>query len=432
MTLSDDAGLPRSANEAATLLADAALPAAILEVAQTLHAAGHEVVLVGGAVRDFLLGRAHGDWDLASAATPEEVMRLFPRTIPTGIEHGTVTVICGRGRDRVTTEITTFRGEGGYTDGRRPSEVRFLRALVDDLARRDFTVNAMAFNPLTKVFTDVFGGLEDLRAGVIRAVGEPSARLREDGLRAMRAVRLCATLGYRLDAATAAAISGALDILDRVSRERVQVEMTKLLGAPRPSRGLWPMLETGMWGHVLADYERGSIEAAIEAVDRLPANATLRLARLLWPMRAAPAGIEAVLDGRLRPSRDDRLRVLALTRARNEALLTVDDPARIRREVAALGRDLLSDALALLDADPPTRSRIEGACAGAALTAAEMAIGGRDLLAEKIVPPGPAMGRLLSALLVQVIEAPRRNEREALLAAARALVAEELTSGRGG
>lgn len=414
---------PTSAGEAAARMAAATLPAAIVEVARTLHDAGHDVVVVGGAVRDFLLGRDHGDWDLASAATPEEVTRLFPKTIPTGIEHGTVTVIHGRGKERVTTEITTFRGEGVYADGRRPTEVRFLRALVEDLARRDFTVNAMAYNPLTGAFTDAFGGLDDLRDGVIRAVGDPVARFREDGLRAMRAVRLCATLGYRLDPATAAAIGGALDILDRVSRERVQVELTKLLGARRPSLGLRPMVDTGVWGHVLADYERAAIDAAIEAADALPAEPVVRLARLLWPLRESPGVIAEVLDGRLRPSRDERARVVTLTRAANAALASEVDPPAIRRQVAALDRAHLGDALAVIEAPAEARARVHAACDGAALTAGELAIGGRDLIAEAIVKPGPAMGRLIVELLEQVLDDPGRNTREGLLAEARRVAA---------
>lgn len=411
--------LPTSAAEAAAIMARAPIPAAILEIAGALHRAGHDVVLVGGAVRDFLLGRDHGDWDLASSATPDEVTSIFPRTIPTGIEHGTVTVVWGRGDDRITTEITTFRGEGSYADGRRPSEVRFLRALVDDLARRDFTVNAMAYNPLTGRFTDAFGGIEDLREGLIRAVGQASARFREDGLRAMRAVRLCATLGYRLDPATAQAIAGALDILDRVSRERVQVELVKLLAAPRPSLGLWPMVETAMWPHVLADTDPLEITAAIAAVDAMPRDPILRLARLFWPHRREPAAIEAVLDQRLRPSRDERRRILALTRAANERLGEIGDPVALRRAVADLGREHLDGALAVIGAAQAQAERVGAACEDAALTPAELAIGGRDLVAASLLRPGPVMGRLLSALLEWVIEEPTRNDRDRLLAEAR-------------
>ncbi|MCB9701689.1 MAG: hypothetical protein H6711_07350 [Myxococcales bacterium] len=411
--------LPTTIDEAAARMAAAPLPAAIREVAEVLHDAGHDVVVVGGAVRDFLLGREHGDWDLASAATPDEVMRLFPKTIPTGIDHGTVTVVCGRGAGRVTTEITTFRGEEGYSDGRRPNAVRFLRALVEDLARRDFTINAMAWNPLTGRFTDAFGGLEDLQRGVIRAVGEASARFREDGLRAMRAVRLCATLGYALEAETARAIAGALDILDRVSRERVQVELVKLLGAPRPSLGLWPMVETSMWEHVLAGDDAEVIAASIAAVDALPRDAILRLARLLWPLRDQPARIEGVLDGRLRPSRDERSRVMALTRASNAALATIAGAPAIRRAVAELGRAHLADALAIIEVEPGRRQEVLAACEGAALSVGELALRGRDLIAEGLLRPGPAIGRIQGELLSWVLDEPGRNQPEILLAEAR-------------
>ncbi len=409
---------PETPEAAAALLAVLPLPAEIRRVAEVLHDAGHDVVLVGGAVRDCLLGRVHGDWDLASSATPDEVIRLFRRTVPTGIEHGTVTVICGRGDDRVTTEITTFRGEGEYIDGRRPAEVRFLRALAEDLARRDFTINAMAWNPLTGVFTDLFGGLDDLRSGTIRAVGVAATRFAEDGLRAMRAVRFCAALGYSLEPATVAAIGGALDTLDQVSRERVQVELIKLLASPRPSLGLRPMVETSMWGRVLADYESAGVEAAIVAVDALPADPRLRLARLLWPLRGRVRVIEGVLDDRLRPSREDRSYLLVLCRATNEALADLEEPAAIRRAVAAIGRRHLADVLAILEVEAEQRSRIETAIRDAALTVGELEIRARDLIAAGLVRPGPIIGRLLRGLLQWVFDEPSRNQGPLLLAEA--------------
>ena len=417
--------IPETHAAAATRMGRAPLPPAIREVAHVLHGAGHDVVLVGGAVRDFLLGRDHGDWDLATSATPDEVVGLFRRTIPTGIEHGTVTVLFGRGDERVTTEITTFRGEGDYVDGRRPSEVRFHRALELDLARRDFTINAMAWNPLTGVFTDVFGGLEDLHRGVVRAVGEATERFSEDGLRAMRAVRFCAALGYSLDLETEAAIGGALDTLDQVSRERVQVELIKLLRSPRPSLGLRPMVTTSMWGRVLADYESAAVEAGIIAVDALPADPILRLSRLLWPLRQDRPAIEAVLDTRLRPSRDERSRVLSLCRAANGALAELQEPAAIRRAVAALGREHLADALLVVDVGPEQAAVIERACEGAALAMGELDVRGRDLIQAGLLKPGPVMGRLLRRLFERVLEEPSRNQRALLLAEAERMIGEE-------
>src|SRR5512144_2182764 len=178
-------------------LARARFPEPILDVLRTLGAAGHRSWLVGGAVRDLLLHRPRTatDFDVATPARPEEVTRLFRRVIPTGVEHGTVTVLA-RGEP---VEVTTFRGEGAYVDGRRPESVTFLEDLEEDLARRDFTMNALAYDPLAKEFRDPFGGKADLEKRRIKAVGEPAARFGEDGLRPMRAVRFLAQLGFELD-----------------------------------------------------------------------------------------------------------------------------------------------------------------------------------------------------------------------------------------
>lgn len=405
----------------------APIPEAILAVLHTLARAGFHGVVVGGAVRDALLGVGEGDWDVASNATPEEVMRLFPRTIPTGIEHGTVTVMCGRGDDRHAIELTTFRGEGAYHDGRRPSEVRFLRELTDDLARRDLTINAFAWDPVNEVFTDAFGGLEDLRVGLIRAVGDAATRFAEDGLRTMRAVRFAATMGFCLAPETEAAIVGALDVFDKVSRERVRVELFKLLGAERPSLGLVPMAGTGLWDRVLAPLEPEVRDEAIVACDRLPPRPVLRLARLLWPVRHDREQVAAIVEA-LRPSREERTCVLRLTDdVVDELALTaeLDDVAlrgpALRRLVAALGLAYLDDACALLELDVGRRAAIADALTGAVLTSAQLAIKGRDLIAAGIGKPGPQLGQLIEGLLEWVLDDPSRNEIEQLLDRARSL-----------
>lgn len=405
----------------------APIPEAILAVLHTLARAGFHGVVVGGAVRDALLGVGEGDWDVASNATPEEVMRLFPRTIPTGIEHGTVTVMCGRGDDRHAIELTTFRGEGAYHDGRRPSEVRFLRELTDDLARRDLTINAFAWDPVNEVFTDAFGGLADLRAGLIRAVGDAATRFAEDGLRTMRAVRFAATMGFCLAPETEAAIVGALGVFDKVSRERVRVELLKLLAAERPSLGLVPMAGTGLWDRVLAPLELEVRDEAIAACDRLPPRPVLRLARLLWPVRHDREQVTAIVEA-LRPSREERTCVLRLTDdVVDELALTaeLDDVAlrgpALRRLVAALGLAYLDDACALLELDVGRRAAIADALTGAALTSAQLAIKGRDLIAAGIAKPGPQLGQLIEGLLEWVLDDPARNEREQLLERARSL-----------
>lgn len=411
---------PRTIDAATAVLARVKIPPALLEVAQILHDAGHEAVVVGGAVRDALIGREHGDWDLATSATPTEVQGLFRRTIPTGIEHGTVTVVHGRGDERVHTEVTTFRGEGRYDDGRRPSEVRFLRELQEDLARRDFTINAFAWNPITRVFTDCFGGLADLHTGVIRAVGDPAQRFQEDGLRAMRAVRLCAVLEFRLDPDTQLAIGGALDVLARVSRERVHVELFKLLATRRPSLGLDPMADTGIWAQLFAPMSGGEIESAISAVELMRPDPVVRLARLLWPLRGERDRIEAIVDA-LKPSRDERARILALTDPANAALARLRDPVAIRRLAAALGRRHLADATDMVVREWSQLIIIEEAVRGAPLGIAELAVGGKDLVAAGVATPGPGLGKLLAALLDWVIEVPARNHAPELLDQARAL-----------
>lgn len=419
---------PIDAAEARTRLLAIQIPAAIIAVLQTLDRAGFHGVVVGGAVRDALLGEAGGDWDVATNATPDEVVSLFPKTIPTGIEHGTITVLSGRGQGRHAVELTTFRGEGVYHDGRRPSEVRFLRELKDDLARRDLTINAFAWDPVNQVFTDAFGGLEDLRAGLIRAVGDAATRFAEDGLRTMRAVRFAASMGFRLAPETHAAIAGALEVFDKVSRERVRVELVKLLSVARPSLGLQPMADTGLWDRVLVPLTEPARSEAIAAVDRLAARPMLRLARLLWPVRFERGPLETTLD-LLKPSREERARVLRLTdelvdELREAAALTEPGAgACLRRVVAELGRPYLDDALALLELDEPARARVHAGLAGAALSTKELVVKGRDLIQAKIAAPGKELGDLLDALLEWVLEDPARNQADLLLAEARARTA---------
>lgn len=412
--------VPNTPEAAAAVLSAATIPAALLEVARILHDAGHEVVLVGGAVRDVLLRRRHGDWDLATSAAPEEVQRLFRRTIPTGIEHGTVTVVHGHGDERVLTEVTTFRGEGLYRDGRRPSEVRFLKDLGEDLARRDFTINAFAWNPITQVFTDRFDGLSDLRRGVIRAVGDPAQRFAEDGLRAMRAVRLCAVLEYRLDEDTAGAIGGAIETLAMVSGERVHVELFKLLATRRPSLGLDPMVDTGIWAWLFGPMAPGEIDAAISGVEMMRPDPVVRLARLLWPLREDRRRIEAIVEA-IKPSRDERVRVRALTDPSVAPLARLRDPEAIRRVAASLGRRHLADATDMVVREWAQVVTIEEATRGAALSIGELAIGGQALVDAGIAQPGPALGRLLAGLLDWVLTEPSRNTAESLLARAREL-----------
>ena len=205
------------------------IPEKAAMVIKELMDQGFEAYAVGGCVRDSILGRQPEDWDITTSARPEQVKQIFPRTVDTGIEHGTVTVLI----DKETFEVTTYRVDGEYEDHRHPREVTFTASLEEDLKRRDFTINAMAYNPETGL-VDIFHGIEDLEQGVIRCVGAPEARFDEDALRILRAIRFSAQLGFRIDEATQRAMSGKAADLKEVSAERIRVELVKLLISKHP------------------------------------------------------------------------------------------------------------------------------------------------------------------------------------------------------
>ena len=248
------------------------IPATLRTLLVRMHEFGHEAYCVGGAVRDLIMGRLSGDWDVATSAHPRQVQAIFSKTIETGIEHGTVTVCI----DEDAYEVTTYRVDVGISDGRRPEHVTFSSSLLEDLERRDFTINAMAWNPLDQSFYDPFDGLSDIRSGMIRAVGEPGLRLEEDGLRAMRAIRFVSALGFELSHDLKAAIPLALNTFSKVSVERIWQELRKLLVGPMAAEGLGLMEETGMR---LRFWSRAN-DLHIEGIDVLPNEVALRLAFL--------------------------------------------------------------------------------------------------------------------------------------------------------
>nr|MBA3820706.1 hypothetical protein [Deltaproteobacteria bacterium] len=285
-----------------------AVPANVREVCETLTRAGHEAVAVGGAVRDALLGREPGDWDVATSAHPEQVMALFKRTIPTGLQHGTVTIVTGRG-EASHVEVTTFRGEGAYTDARRPDHVVFGVPLVEDLARRDLRVNAMAYDVAKDQLIDPFDGQRDLRERLLRAVGptgdvyqDAVARFTEDGLRVMRAVRFASVLEFALDPETERGIGPALPSLAKVSKERICEELRKILATREPSRALRIAERAGIIELVLPALHRGlatwitdhrlAITSWLTRVDTAPPAA--RLAALIADVAAPDPRIRRV------------------------------------------------------------------------------------------------------------------------------------------
>ncbi|MBT8492058.1 MAG: hypothetical protein KJO07_03275, partial [Deltaproteobacteria bacterium] len=396
-------------------------------VCATLDEAGFEAFTVGGGVRDTLLGRAAGDWDVTTSAHPNDVEKLFRKVLPTGIEHGTVTVMIGRGHNREAIEVTAFRGEGDYTDGRRPDTVHFGVPLDEDLARRDFVINAIAYDPVAGRIHDSMGGVDDLERRVIRAVGEPERRFAEDGLRIMRAVRFAATLEFELEAATEAAIPGGIPSLEKVSRERVHVEMSKLMAAPRPSLGLRVAIRTGVIASILPELAvrpDSAWPAVLDLVDRADRDPVLRHTVLMLggdpQLRPSPEQVETACR-RLKWSNDDRRRAAKLARFARPELWRGLSESELRRQLAAVDRASIGDLLAALEVlgpDPCAAIRVV-AERGDALAIAELAIAGRDLIAELGVQPGPQVGEILRTLLDEVLAEPGHNRREWLLQRAR-------------
>jgi tRNA nucleotidyltransferase (CCA-adding enzyme) len=414
-------------------LTRAVFPEPVLGVLRALDAAGHRSWLVGGAVRDLLLGRRREglDFDLATPATPDEVSRIFPRVIPTGIEHGTVTVLVGKEK----VEVTTFRGEGAYVDGRRPESVTFHRDLEADLARRDFTVNALAFDPIGAEFRDPFRGRADLRARVIRAVGDPAERFGEDGLRPMRALRFAAQLGFSLHPPTRAAIAGAIENVRRVSSERISEELGKLLVAPHAEDALHLLRRTGLLEAILpavAALAPRALDHVLRVVPRAPARLEARLAALLH--RTRPDDARAVaLDLRYARRVSDEVAALVAGHAcvLDGLVPAPETPAEVRRWMAAVGPARAAAVLELRDAEaaaapPSRRARLraevrrfrvrvaEVTAARPALATSELALDGGAVMRFLEIPPGPSVGEALRHLLDRVLEEPALNNRAAL------------------
>jgi tRNA nucleotidyltransferase (CCA-adding enzyme) len=447
------------------------VPDDVRDICQRLREAGHRSWIVGGCVRDVLIHEAHrppeGDWDIATDARPERVQKLFRRVVPTGIKHGTVTVLRG---DR-SYEVTTLRGETTYSDGRRPDSVYFVDDITDDLARRDFTVNAIAFDPLEDRLIDPFDGIGDLERRVLRAVGEPAARFAEDGLRVLRAARFVATLELEIEPDTARAIEPSLASYRKVSPERIRDEWMKTMKARRPSRAFEVMREHGMlavtapellesvgceqnryhaydvWGHALA------------CLDACPPQPVLRVAGLLhdvgkprsrafsdktadytfYEHERIGAEMADPLLARLRFSTEERERVVKLVR---HHLICYEDSwsdSAVRRWVQRVTPELLEQLYELNRADVLGKGKqpeedlerlaalqkrvAELLAAGAAMSVRDLAIGGRELMSELGMQPGPRIGSLLRELLEEVLERPELNQRERLLERARELLA---------
>ena len=393
------------------------------ELLDTLHRAGYAAYVVGDCVRDSLLGLTPHDWDLCTSALPQQGMELFgeEKCIPTGLQHGTVTVKQGGG----LYEITTFRTEGAYTDGRHPDEVHFVPDVREDLARRDFTINAMAYNE-KEGLVDPFGGQADLQSGILRAVGVPHQRFTEDALRILRLDRFAARFGFSIDPPTAQAAQELCAHLDCVSVERIEEELAKLLSAPAPAA----YLDEKILGVVLPELSPEALAAAKPVVDACPAGEQalpVRLAALLLSLgedgtrrtlrrlRCSNACIEetAVLVREAVSGVPVSLNIYARRLLGKYNLCTV-------QRLAALGTALQPERSADFAALSELAERLDAD--GVCCRVSQLAVNGRDLMAAG-VPAGPGIRKVLEALLDGVIREEYPNERQALLAAVQQLAA---------
>ncbi len=422
-------------------------PPPVLAIVERLEAAGFDAWCVGGAVRDALLGIAHLDWDIATSARPEQVLRLFRRTVPVGVQFGTVGVLDGDGRLH---EVTTFRRDV-RTDGRH-AEVEFGVSLHDDLARRDFSINAIAWSPTQQRLEDPFHGQRDLVAGIVRAVGDADARMREDRLRALRALRFAARFGFTIEPATWRAIERSAPHLGRLSAERVKQELDKTLEqVTRPSQAFQLWQRSGAFATVVPALAAVPVShfAVVDALPRpglrgRPARQILRVAALF--AGGAPGAVKSALKA-LRYSNADVAavgRMLAGADAIAPAMraaLVAGTPldGDIRRWVAATGRTQWGLVLRLVAAQWSAARATSSDVVPSALAACslyrrglriayrdpidlgDLAVDGDDLR-RLVGVSGPALGDVLRHLLDAVIEEPSRNTPDALLALARAAV----------
>ena len=416
-------------------------PAAVLEIARRLEEAGFETWCVGGAVRDALLGHPHLDWDLATAAPPAQVRRLFRRTVPVGIEHGTVGVLDDAG---LMHEVTTFRRDV-ETDGRH-AKVAFSDSIDEDLARRDFTINAIAWSPSRRLLHDPFDGREDLEQRLVRAVGDPDERMKEDRLRALRAIRFAARFGFEIEHATWRAIAASAPHLTRLSAERVKQELEKTMEqVARPSRALRLWKESGALA-TLVPALAGVSPLVLQALDYLPMpglptrpqRRSNRLALLFLGLdgKTAEKALRALkfsnADVSWIAGLADRWQRVGPAIERALADGEPLDDARLRRWVAATGRTRIAPLLRLGAALwaakceagllPNRARRVAGLYKRVvqiayrdAIEVGDLAIDGDDLRGAG-VPPGPLIGKILQALLDLVLDDPSLNGRERLIA----------------
>ncbi len=439
------------------------LPDTIQQFARHFFDAGYELYVVGGAVRDRLLHMPGDDFDFATSARPEEVQSLFDRVIPTGIQHGTVTVLYRKH----AFEVTTYRTDGTYSDQRHPDSVTYTSSLEEDLSRRDFTINAIALDPRNGTLIDPFEGRTDLENGIIRSVGTPIARFGEDALRMLRAVRFATILGFTLDPEIIPAMKTLAPSIQRVSHERIAMELRKMMRSAQPSRG-WRMLnDATVLGHIIPELNESFqveqlFEHLLQTCDCVPEAATehMRWAALFHDIgkprcigsdhrgthfighdTVSAAMAEKILQ-RLRFPNEIIQPVCHLIKHHMFSYTSDFTDAAIRRFIARVGEDSVNQLIDLRLADGCGKTgrrfiseemkelsrRVDTIIAGQdALHRSDLAINGRDLMEEAGIPPGRVVGIVLEELLEVVLDDPGMNTRQTLLHIARNIKRQKLS-----
>lgn len=392
------------------------IPQDVQTLLQTLCQNGYEAYIVGGCVRDCILGRTPQDWDITTSALPEQTKALFAHTFDTGIQHGTITVVL----HQTNYEITTYRIDGAYEDNRHPSSVQFTPNLKEDLLRRDFTMNAIAYHPDIG-FQDPFGGRADIAQGCIRGVGEPAKRFQEDALRMLRCVRFAAQLGFCVETATYTALQQNAALIAHISAERILTELTKLWISPFSDRlplllesGLLPYIDT-LFAERLASYGN----ALCTQLSAVPVHAALRWTLVLQGYTESEAKL---FCKKLKFDNQTTKYILTLLRVLHQP--TPQTKPQLRCLAGTIGADLAQDCLILQHilypqngADKAQKLLSEILSDGDCLTLKTLAIDGKTLMAEGI-PAGKVIGEILAALLADVWEEPSHNQKEYLLALA--------------
>ena len=425
-----------------------------LEIIQTLKTSGFAAYLVGGGLRDLLLGIEPAEWDITTSAKPKEVTALFKKVIPTGEKYGTVTILLDDGQY----EVTTFRSDEQWADGRHPKNVKFTDNIHQDLSRRDFTINALAYDPQTQTLIDDFGGQKDFRAKIIRTVGAPIERFSEDGLRPVRACRFAAKLGFAIDKKTLAAIPKTLRTVKKVAPERVQAELIKMLAAEKPSLGFELMRKAGLLKLILPELIKGKgvkqprkyhqydvYWHSLYSCDAAPKdNYVIRLAALLHDIGKPPCkegmhfydhdqvGVKMAKQAlkRLKFSNEDIKKIANLIGNHMFDYTAAWGDAAVRRFIRRIGGVENVQALfALRKADAEAmkenigvkymeelEARIQKIVdAENALHVRDLKVGGNAIMQLLNIPPGPKVGQILNALLEKVLDDPTLNERAKLI-----------------